>query len=111
MPEQELLGVDQDPAQVLDGLAAVGGGQVLDGGGQLGRVRLAGQGDEVELQGDLLGRLATLEVLEFRARRRPPLWATLPSGLRRIRLVSAARGLIRRPPASRLRVKKSWSGR
>ena len=50
MPEQELLGVDQHPAQVLDGLAAVlGGVEVLDGRVQLGGVGLAGEGDQVEL--------------------------------------------------------------
>src|SRR5947209_2787693 len=58
VPEEELLGVDQDPAEVFDGLAAVGGGgQVLDGGGRLGGVGVPGQGGLVELPGDLLGRL------------------------------------------------------
>src|SRR5437763_12874634 len=56
MPEEKLLRVDQDPAEVLDGLAAVGGGgEVLDGGGGLGGVGLPGDGDEVELADDLLG--------------------------------------------------------
>ncbi len=43
--------------------------------------------------------------------RSPPSWGTSPSGLRRSRLVSAAIGLMRRPPASRERIAKSWSGR
>ena len=45
MPEQEFLGVDQHPAQVFDGLAEVlGGVQVLDGGGELGRPWARGRG-------------------------------------------------------------------
>src|SRR5947209_2987646 len=61
MPEQELFRVNENPPQVLDGLAAVGGGgEVLDGGRELGGVRLAGEGDRVKLAGDLLGRLVAL---------------------------------------------------
>ena len=45
MPEQELLGIDQHPAQVFDGEPQVlAGFQVLGGGGKLGGGRLAAQG-------------------------------------------------------------------
>src|SRR5262245_52399493 len=61
MAEQELLGVDQDPTQVLNRLARfLGVRQVLGRGGEFAGVRLAGQGDPVELADDLLGRLAAL---------------------------------------------------
>ena len=59
MAEQEFLGVDQHPAEVLDGLPEVfRRREVLGGRRQLGRARVAAEGDHVELARDLLGRLA-----------------------------------------------------
>jgi len=44
MPEQELLGVDQHPAQVFHrGPEVLAGFQVLGGGGELGGGGLAGK--------------------------------------------------------------------
>ena len=61
MPEQEFLGVDQHPAQVLDGLPEIFcRREVLGGRRQLGGAGVATEGDHVELARDLLGRLAPL---------------------------------------------------
>ncbi|MGZ3334902.1 MAG: hypothetical protein ACXWOV_06795 [Isosphaeraceae bacterium] len=56
MPEQELLGIDQHPAEIFDGGPEIGVGlEVLGRGGELGGGGSAAEGDEVELSGDRLG--------------------------------------------------------
>ena len=52
-----------------------------------------------------------LEGLGVSVEPQAPLVRDLAQGLRRIRLVSGAIGLIRRPPTSCERIAKSWSGR
>ena len=56
VPEQEFLGVDQHPAEVLDSLPQVlRGGKMPDGGLRLGLAGFAAERREVELPGDLGG--------------------------------------------------------
>ena len=56
MPEQELLGIDQHPAEIFDGGPEIGVGlEVLGRGGELGGGGSAAEGDEVELSSDRLG--------------------------------------------------------
>src|SRR5208283_146416 len=60
MPEQELLGIDQHPAEIFGGGPEIGAGlEVLGRGGELDGGGSAAEGDEVELSGDRLGGLAT----------------------------------------------------
>ncbi len=56
MPEQELLGIDQNPAEIFHGGPEIGAGlEMLGRGGELGGGGSAAEGDEVELTGDRLG--------------------------------------------------------
>src|SRR5579862_3676086 len=58
VPEQEFLRVHQHPPQILDRLATIlCRGQVLGRRGEFGGARVAGEGDEIELADDRLGRL------------------------------------------------------
>ncbi len=61
MAEQELLGIDQDPAQVFDGGPQVFAGLEVPGrGGELGVGGSAAKGDEIEFLGDRIDRFAAL---------------------------------------------------
>src|SRR6516165_10699388 len=62
MAEEELLGIDEHPAEVLGTLPKFfRRGEVLDGGGQLGGGRFAAQSHAVEFLRDLRGQLAALD--------------------------------------------------